>query len=306
MLSFNDFVEAIPEVDSDTRYFFIRTDHGDHFESFLEKGFVGIGWNAVTIDNLVNLDDVALRGKVEQVINTEGKSPKMVKTSVTKVIRKLKLFHSMKMGDIVVAPSRNSKQFAFGRISDHSTYSFVGQDSCPHYKRRKVTWLKTASKNSLPPPFRFVRAQQAITELDSISDRIDSVLNGVYTKDEYTYLRIRVMTDDPIPLSEISRAFQAIEGMSEILKQIDPDFDEPTIKINLNSKGEYGVKFKSGVAGAILAFAIFTSCNPEAENLSPEEIVEKIPDIENLDSQTLAERIAQLEASNDSILQTIE
>mgnify|MGYP006141146013 CR=1 FL=1 len=40
----------------DQEYWFVRTDNGDNYESFLRNGFIGIGWNEITVEDLRKID----------------------------------------------------------------------------------------------------------------------------------------------------------------------------------------------------------------------------------------------------------
>ena len=55
----------LPSVDSSKDYWFVRAQKGLFYKSFLSGGYIAIGWNHITFDDLENLDEESVKSKVK-------------------------------------------------------------------------------------------------------------------------------------------------------------------------------------------------------------------------------------------------
>lgn len=287
MISFAEFVDSIPEVDNDTNYHFIRTDKGAYFDTFYDKNFVAIGYNAITIHDILHMDEAALREKAYGLIpqdKIQDLTEQGLKSKISSIIGTVRDFHSIRKGDIVVIPDEGSTHFAFGIIDSEATE--IDNDhkhNCPYNKRRGVHWIKVSRKSSLHGRYQLIRTQKALTSLNYMSEYIDPIVSGVYKKDNSTFLRIRVDSAEPIPLSELNKSLSSIEKLILLQQESDEEFEEPTVRINLNSPGDLLIKLRTSAMGTLVAFIIFTACTRDPEE-PDQEVVGYIEDQLNIEN----------------------
>jgi len=142
-MNFQGLLENVKNIESHRGYWFVRTDSGKNFETFVKNSFIGIGWNGITLEDLrdASLKAAEVKRKIAKRYNIDiDKSSGKGKT--TAIYTKLLRFKEFKKGDLIIIPSSNSKLYAFGIIQDNSIYNDIDQThNCSYYKRRKVEWL---------------------------------------------------------------------------------------------------------------------------------------------------------------------
>lgn len=301
MLSYADFVEAIPTVEGKVNYHFIRTEGGRYFDSFFKNNYVAIGYEEVTIQDVVLRNMDPLRAKVKRAIpprKLEALTEKGIEGKISSIINTVRDFHFMKKGDVVVIPDNNSNSFAFGIVnSDHTEINLLREHHCPFTKRRGVKWIKQVPKTALHGRFQLIRTQRTLTSLNEMDDLIDPIISGVYQKDDSTFLRVKVTTEDPISLFELNRSLNAIEAMVRFQKAQGRELNDPTIQINLNSPGDVLIRLQNTAASVFVAFIIFTACNADAD-LSDDEVAIEI-------EQEFEKQNNPVEIQTDSTLQYV-
>ena len=110
-------------IDSNREYWFVRTDGGKHFKTFYENGFIAIGWNEITLEDIKNVTPGgnSIKNKLAKVYNKDITQTKH-KRDVTSYFNKIMRFHQLRMGDVVMIPSFGSSHLAFGIVDDQETY----------------------------------------------------------------------------------------------------------------------------------------------------------------------------------------
>lgn len=123
-------------IDVGTDYWFVRTDSGMYFETYLENNFIGIGWNYITLEDLTK-SDVEVKNKIAQhegLDLSDSDKKRLVTTIYTKLLR----FKNLAKGDRVVIPSSGSGEFGFGIVLDRSPYVDVNRTgNCEYYQTKK-------------------------------------------------------------------------------------------------------------------------------------------------------------------------
>ena len=66
---FENIYHQLPSVDSSKDYWFVRAQKGQFYKSFQTGGYIAIGWNYITLDDLKNLDEDAIKGKIKEFDN---------------------------------------------------------------------------------------------------------------------------------------------------------------------------------------------------------------------------------------------
>lgn len=306
--------DHVAEINSQKEYWYIRTDEGDYYQDFIQKGYIGINWNFITAPEIREDNLEYLR---KSVITNSYKYPNVPydwlgfgeKSAVTKTVNKLFAFKNLEKGDIVLIPSENSDYFSIGEIADDEIYNASGEElsACEYIKRRKVTWLKTSIKhnyyNSLF--YSLQDSHQAIVSIKKYADFIDSLMEELYIKDGNCFLSLRINKESEINLKDLKDLF---DNYFELISKVNTDFsfgekiDETTVKLSLNSPGFINIKLPAGkslIVASLILSMFLNGCSNEQismklhrENI-PTEYIPYMDSIQNIRKN--------LEVENDSI-----
>lgn len=260
------FIDKVKVLDDSIGYWFVRTDSGDNFETFLEKDFIGIGWNAITYEDLKTLSPDELKNKIaaseDLDLNTTAG-----KTNATSTLNKLSIFKNLKKGDIIVIPSRHSSRYAFGLIQDNHIYNEFNDKNCDYYKRRKVKWTDVKNVQDLDPIFyRIKNTRHSISDISDYQNAIDNVTNSLYIKEGYGHFVLDINVAGDINVKSLLTLINSIQELSEIIDdefKLDEDAEKSSIKLNLQSPGKVEIIIKKGITLIILAAVLSTGagCN---------------------------------------------
>jgi predicted Mrr-cat superfamily restriction endonuclease len=299
----------VTNIDVNKGYWFVRTDTGQYFENYRLNNFIGIGWNYITkqdIDNdLDNGHAIKLKIAREEELDlstTQGRR------KATSIYNKLKNFKELRHGDLIIIPSENSNQLAFGTISDDNLYNDF-DNQCEHIKRRRVDWHKVSNFRELDPIFyAIVKSRHAISNIKHYESYIDKVISHLFIKDNYYHYVIDIITREDINLDSLINLITSINALSE---RINNEFDlngndDKAIKLNLQSPGKIEFKFLNGKSLVLLALLLSPNYSHEIQNnndLSTQEKVKlnRIHEVNNNDLDTINNSLETLEAIRDNI-----
>lgn len=274
----DELVKQVAEISNETDYWFVRTDYGQYFETYVDNGFIAIGWNNITLEELQNPNLVdKIRNKLIISENLDESLPK-TKGIVTGIINKLKSFIDLKKGDVIIIPSRNSSRYAFGIVQE--TQIFIDNEQsndCEYYKRKKINWVTTKSMSQLDPNFYKMRfTQHSISKIDDYSVYIDNVINSLYIKNDNAHFVIDIKTQKDINVISL---ISLIDNIQLLINDINVHFnlneqiDKNSIRLNLQSPGQ--IEFKLPVGKSLITLATIlslTCCNSEPHKSNSPEI----------------------------------
>lgn len=249
----------------DRNYWFVRTDGGIYFDEFVNKGYIGINWNEITIHDLRNLNPEQIKDKISRIKRLDPLVSKE-KSKITQIYNKILRFDSFQAGDYVVIPSDGSTRLAFGIITDQQIYSDIENvEICDFHKRRKVAWLTMKHLEELDTKFYEVKSNRhAVSSIKEYQDYIDRVVSTFYFKEDYGHLVFDVQQDEDINLINL---VSLIQGMQTLMQDINAEFglhenlEDNIIKLNLQSKGTFTLKAPVGRSLAILGLLLtLNSC----------------------------------------------
>lgn len=63
-MTIEEILDKVDHVEKKTNYWFIRTDHGKHFEDFTKGEYIAIGWDYFTLDELQRNDKEYIKRKI--------------------------------------------------------------------------------------------------------------------------------------------------------------------------------------------------------------------------------------------------
>lgn len=211
-------------VDSNRKYWFIRTQGGSYFDEFFLDGFVAIGHEDVPcVPEEKRTDDLIDKIKINH-------------PQATRILNQVyKFCKEIKKGDVVIIPSASSASFAFGYIEDDTFFEVnisnedIDEDKCTFTRRRKINWIRGIPKSRVDPKlYTFFRNQQTLSCVDEYSEFIERALNPFYIKNDIAHLTLSVET------SESPNAIDIPLYMQGLLIRANEIADE--LKLNQESK----------------------------------------------------------------------
>ncbi|MNW42234.1 hypothetical protein D3C74_193980 [compost metagenome] len=240
--SFVKQVEGIPItiIDEGRKYWLVRTQSGDYYEEFFHDNFIGIGWEDLNYEELVETkqDDSLL--ELIKIKYPEEKQP-------GRILSQLKRFSTeIKRNDVVLIPSASSNYLSFGIVESDVYNETLDLDDmldgvCPFQKRRKVKWIKTVKKNEIDPYlYKLLNSHHTITDATSYDTFIDRTLHSLYMKGNKSHLVLEVKRKENIPyLDLISLLNTPINLMPTVESFTNEKFDKESldIKLSLQSPG---------------------------------------------------------------------
>ncbi len=273
----DNLIDRISIIEPERKYFFVRTDSGLNFEEFYTKGFIGIGWNFITLSDLTKLSPIQIKSKIGKNLTDDiDLETSKGKSKATGIYTKLIRFKSLKKGDFIVIPSAGSSRLAFGVIQDHKIYiQNKNLGKCSYYKRRKVKWLEVKNQSELDPIFyRIKTSRHSISDVSKYGDYIDFVTNTLYIKDDKAHFVFDIKTTDEINVTLLLNLMESIQTITSGLNEhfnLGENINDNTVRLNLQSPGK--VTFKLGVKIAAVFAAILSlhTCAPNSVNLPDNE-----------------------------------
>lgn len=266
----SDLLEQVPYVHRERNYWMVRTSSGNNYDNFINGNYIAIGWNEVTVsdlhqlnnaENSENLFDQIKKKIIPDSTTDSSEGNRGVESYQSRSLNQLlKFAYEIKRGDIVVIPSYNSDDLAFGEVVStpvllSDTLTFPG-DTCSFYKRKRVRWLKrNVSRYSLEANlYKFIFAHQTINNISEYALYINNFLFDFYQIDNKYTLVLRLRSERAIGIKSMEELYSDLVYFIDYFKpEENNDSDsEVTVKFDLQSPGT--IVF---VAGALAGFALF-------------------------------------------------
>lgn len=299
-------VKQVSEIPSKTEYWFVRTDYGDHFDTYYENGFIAIGWNNITLEELKDPNsDEKIRNKLIKSENLDP-SKKMTKGKLTSIINKLHSFVNLKKGDVIIIPSRNSSRYAFGIIQSSQVYIDTEKSfDCDYYKRKKVKWVAIRNTSQLDPNFYTIRfTQHTISKINDYSAYIDNVVSPLYRKNNNTHFVIDIKTTQDINVNSLITLIDGIQTLTSSINQhfnLSEEIDKNAIRLHLQSPGQIEFKLLGGKSLIMLVAVLsLTCCNDPNPHINLPEL-DTFVQVEQDTINKIRTSLIELEADKDKI-----
>lgn len=259
--SIDNFYSSVPVIPQIKNYWLIRTLSGDLYDTFIERNFVAIGYNEIsleaihTINRSNNEESDKLKNIKNLVIDTcaEEKRPGLIANQIYQFTYKLK------KGDVVVIPSQNSDYVSFGVINETPLLAidFNRNDDCDFYRRKSVKWLKHVKRSELEPLlFKMFFSHNTLNNITGYGSLIESTLNNYFIKDDEEYVVFNIQRNEDISAMDLFQLGYYLLKLTEEFytkNGLDFDINDFDVKVNLNSKGKLKFIKKYGKGAFILA-----------------------------------------------------
>lgn len=252
-----DFTPDIEKIDDTRNYWLVRTESGTYYNDYTSGNYIAIGW-----DEFSNISEFSSKIMSENMANKISKEyPDKQPGRIYNQIRKF-LF-DIKIGDVVMIPSENSRVINFGIVtSDYIARENNNIDSCPFIKSKSVNWIKSINRNKLDPYlFKMMQAHQTINNAKDYAHYIDRTMYSFYEKNDKSYLILPVNKKEDIPAFDLSQFINSITDLVPIINEIfesENDKRDLDIKINVQSPGYVELKSEDKkLVPRVLAFLKF-------------------------------------------------
>lgn len=238
----------IPIIPPNKNYWLVRTQSGRYYKEFRDKGFIGINWENITIEEINNSSHNELTNLVRKAYPEKvgpGRTASQLRTFVK----------GIKKGDTVVITGPASNRFSIGEVSEDDPYfvnippESIEENSrlCPFQKRKKVVWKKELHKWEMEMKFfkLLQHARNTISDANEYADLIEGLVHDFYIRGDMAQLILEVKKEGKIPFSSFFSMGGEIIELAHEFNQFSTsykiDVDSMATEVNVNSPGK--IKF---------------------------------------------------------------
>lgn len=313
-----DILSALPQINSEANFWMVRSNHGVYYDDFNIRGYVGVGYDELSLDEIQNKtkEELVALFRERKPTDTNGKT--IPSGTYTTWVSQLKRFGSeIKPGDYVLVPSTASERFSFGVVTgepyeisqdDLNDFEIVNnRKSSPYKKRIKVQFLKTFNRSSADPAlYKMIYTQTTLSKINKYSEYILRAAYDAYVSDNNVYFTFPVRQKEDIgAIPYTNFTYNLIGSYSAIAPE-----DKPIIRNNVQSAGIVqlilGLSISTGIFGLVYVvlkskkgFSIDVNFKKGKLKFSKEDdgvVVQRIKDAE-------ANRTIRIEEANDEHLE---
>jgi len=274
-------VEHVQTIPSRKRYWLIRTNSGQFYDTFKENNFVGLDHSQISLRELSKLrtryrDDLLFLSAIKEQI-ADFYTPDLETGERTKNDRAIslianqifKFYTQVKKGDLVIIPSYSSSKVAFGIVDETFIAEFTEEeldkiDIAEQFLNKRVTWINDFDRTSLDPNiYKMFTAHQAITEVGKYADVIERTLQDFFILENEAHLIINVQKPDGInarSLFGLGNSFlDILQDVIDTLEIQGVSANDFEVEVNINSPGKIDLKsrIKKGTVLAFFTLAVF-------------------------------------------------
>lgn len=255
---------TILEIPGETGYWLVRADGGKYYEDFFLNNFIAVSDNEITLEDIKECSKESIAGVTidhYKSLYSEKYEEWNAQQIAHSASRTYKFINEIKIGDLIVVPSKNSNQFLIGIVTS-DVYEITENELTitadvhysinPYYKRRNVQWVKEVSRKEISEKLYWIlSAHQTIFNLVDQKDYINQLLAPIYIQDGQCHGTIKIAKQEGLNSDEWYNLYSIIKSCS------DSSDDKVIIKSNVQSPGL--IEFISDNYGTILAITIVLS-----------------------------------------------
>lgn len=284
-MDYNNILDTITEnvkpISVNKRYWLIRTQGGELFDTFYENNFVGLDHQQISLKNLSLLrtrfiEDTKFHGAIKDAIidfytdNLETGERTLSDRNITLISNQIyKFYRQVKKGDIVIIPSYSSTKVAFGEVLESNIAEFDDTelrqfDHSTQFLNKRVRWINEYDRSDLDPNiFKMFTAHQAINEVNKYAHVIERTLQDFFILDNKAHLIINVQQKSEINargLFGLGHSFlDILDDVISYLQIEGVDTNDFQVEVNINSRGKIDLKSysKKGTVIALLTLGVF-------------------------------------------------
>lgn len=190
--------QNIPIVPEERNYWMIRTVGGDYYEHFKKGGYVGIGYNYISVKDLESLEVLKNEKSLKERVVKNEKGNQRPGLAISQLKR---FTFEIQKDDVVIIPDESLNKLSIGVVVEDSLSfsSDYPKDVCPFEKRRKIEWKKEIPKRKIHPVlYKLFFAHQTIVSANGYDKFIDKSMHDFFRKGSAYHLVLDVKTEKDI------------------------------------------------------------------------------------------------------------
>jgi len=267
---------GIPTINSERKYWIIRSESGIYYDDFAVNDYIAIAWDYLSMRILEQnkAEDIRVIIEDEEVPESTDSSDQARKTKITTIYNKVNNFiNEMSEGDIVLVPGTNSQKVSFGQICsppyEKENYAEIflkeNPDSeiipCPYKKRRKVKWLKAFDRTNMDIYlYKAFSSHHALSDMKEYAGYIDRALNPIYLKNDELHCTLHAGHPNGMSLRTTTRFFAAIQdALFDIAAQLEDEISDDSVQLKINVHSPGIIEIIGYTAGAGISISILTA-----------------------------------------------
>lgn len=239
-----DVFDSILEIPRDTGYWLVRADGGKYYEDFFLNNFIAISDNEITLEKIEEHIDESIAGlSIEHYKKIyretyKGWTSQQIAQSAS---RTQKFLEDMKIGDVILVPSKKSSHFLIGVVSSSAfevnesklvSKIEVNYAINPYFKRRNVIWIKEVSRSEISEKlYWMLSAHQTIFNLKEYKNYINQLLSPIYIHDGYCHGTLKVSKEEGLNSDEWYDFYTLVKKIAS------KSSDKVVVKSNVQSPG---------------------------------------------------------------------
>ena len=251
MKNLEQFIEVakdeLPVLDSTIDYWLVRANSGEYYTDFNLNGYIGIGWNEITLKDIQDSDNDSNKLKnilKDKLTFSDDEEPSENKYGIT-AGQLLRFVNNIKKNDIVVVPSEGSERFLVGKVTG-PLYELTEQqieeyknDEISHHrsnyaKRWKVHWLGWFNRSDADSAlYKMIYSHTTLSNINEYKPFINRALFPCYIEDEKLFISYHVTEEKDIQGAYLG---QFVYQYSMLTKLLFPEVRVDS-KVNVQSEG---------------------------------------------------------------------
>lgn len=270
-----EIINSLTVFNNKREYWFIRTQGGDFYRTFIENSYIAIGYDSINLSVIKNAsNDIIGKKYLADVIKNlfpEESKPGYIGNQL------IDFNYNIKKGDIVIIPSESSARISIGEVLETPIYELknsLGEDDCPYLKRKKIKWLKkNITFNQIDSKlFSIKYSQRTITSIQSdFYPYIDRIISPIYIKNDNAHLAINVERKENFPAYDVFKTWTELLDLTEEfgdVEQLEINKKDIDLRINVQSPGTIEFITYSVIGIVVLATLVVALIGAEYESNS--------------------------------------
>lgn len=321
-----DAIASIVQINNKRNYWFVRTQAGSYYETFIENSYIAIGYDSVNISTIKDAfsnkhKKKALVEKIKELFPDE-KRPGYIATQL------IDFTYNIKKGDIVIIPSHSSSLISIGEVSETPVFELnnkVNNNDCPFLKRKKIHWIKKGiSFESIDANLiRLKYSHRTVTHISKdLTSFIDRTIVPMYVKDDNAHLALSVQKKSHLPAYAVFKTWTELLELAEDFgkeEKLDIDKDKFDLRINVQSPGTIefitysviGMVVLSTIVVALIGAEYESNSGPFKFKFKSEGLIKKVTDFLNhkqdrIMKDGLIRKLNDMELNPDEIIKILE
>lgn len=274
-LDIKKIINSLSVINNKRNYWFIRTQGGDFYKTFLENSYIAIGYDSINLSLIKNAaNDKSGKKYLAEIIKKQfpdESKPGYIGNQL------IDFSYNIKKGDVIIIPSESSSKISIGEVLETPIYELknsLGENDCPYLKRKKIKWLKqNLTFNHIDSKlFSIKYSQRTITKIqEEFYPYIDRIISPIYIKNDNAHLAINVERKEDFPAYDVFKTWTELLDLTEEFgneEKIVINKKDINLKINVQSPGTIEFITYSIIGIIVLATLVTALIGAEYESNS--------------------------------------